>query len=60
VDRIRETGYIPGPADGYVIGENLAWARSVSPPPDDRRRLGCLTEHLANILEGQYVDTGSA
>ena len=25
VDRIRDTGYIPSPEDGYVIGENLAW-----------------------------------
>jgi uncharacterized protein YkwD len=59
VQRIRATGYIPGPDAGYVIGENLAWgtlglasARAIvaawiaSPG------------HLANILEARYAETG--
>jgi len=61
LERVRGTGYIPSPFDGYVIGENLAWgtyglatAQSIatawfnSPP------------HLANILEGAYRETGIA
>ena len=59
VDRIRETGYIPGPADGYVIGENLAWGTlSLSTPRTIVAAWVASPEHLANILEGQYVDTG--
>jgi len=61
LERIRDTGYLPSPFDGYVVGENLAWgtydlstAQSIanawfnSPP------------HLANILEGAYRETGIA
>ena len=59
MDRIRETGYIPGPADGYVIGENLAWGTlSLSTPRAIVAAWVASPEHLANILEGQYVDTG--
>ena len=40
VDRIRATGYIPGPNVGYVIGENLAWGTyDAGHAAGDRRRL---------------------
>jgi uncharacterized protein YkwD len=59
VDRIRGTGYIPGPSVGYVIGENLAWGTYGLATP--QAIVGAWTaspEHLANILEGQYRETG--
>lgn len=59
VDRIRETGYIPGPTVGYVIGENLAWGTlNLSTPRAIVAAWVASPEHLANILEGQYTDTG--
>ena len=40
VDRIRATGYIPGPSVGYVIGENLAWGTlGLATAAVDRRSL---------------------
>jgi uncharacterized protein YkwD len=59
VDRIRKTGYIPGPSFGYVIGENLAWGTlSLSTPQSIVSAWVASPGHLANILEGQYQDTG--
>jgi uncharacterized protein YkwD len=59
VDRIRNTGYIPGPSFGYVIGENLAWGTlSLSTPQAIVSAWVASPGHLANILEGQYQDTG--
>jgi uncharacterized protein YkwD len=59
VDRIRLTGYIPGPSFGYVIGENLAWGTlSLSTPQAIVSAWVSSPGHLANILEGQYQDTG--
>jgi uncharacterized protein YkwD len=59
VDRIRSTGFIPGPEFGYLIGENLAWGTlSLSTPQAIVDAWMASPEHRANILEGRYVDTG--
>ncbi len=59
VDRIRETGYIPGPNVGYVIGENLAWGTyQLSTPQAIVSAWIASPGHLANILEAQYRETG--
>jgi uncharacterized protein YkwD len=59
VDRIRETGYIPGPNVGYVIGENLAWGTyQLSTPQAIVSAWIASPGHLANILEAQYTETG--
>lgn len=59
VDRIRLTGYIPGPQVGYVIGENLAWGTlSLATPQAIVEAWVASPKHLANILEGQYSETG--
>lgn len=59
VDRIRQTGYIPGPSVGYVIGENLAWGTyDLSTPKTIVAAWIASPGHLANILEAQYRETG--
>ncbi len=59
VDRIQQTGYIPGPSDGYVIGENLAWGTySLSTPQAIVAAWIASPGHLANILESRYRETG--
>ena len=61
VDRIRNTGYIPGPNVGYVIGENLAWGTyQLSTPQAIVAAWIASPGHLANILEAQYKETGIA
>jgi uncharacterized protein YkwD len=61
VDRIRTTGYIPGPSVGYVIGENLAWGTfNLATPQAIVDSWIASPDHLANILEGQYRETGIA
>jgi uncharacterized protein YkwD len=61
VDRIQETGYVPSPSDGYVIGENLAWGTYVLATPQSIVAAWIASPgHLANILETQYRDTGIA
>ena len=59
VDRIRTTGYIPGPSDGYVIGENLAWGTyTLSTAQSIVNAWIASPGHLANILEAKYTETG--
>lgn len=59
VDRIRTTGYIPGPPAGYVIGENLAWGTyGLATPQAIVSAWIASPEHLANILEATYSETG--
>ena len=59
VDRIRTTGYIPGPSVGYVIGENLAWGTyDLSTPQAIVAAWIASPGHLANILEAKYTETG--
>jgi uncharacterized protein YkwD len=59
VQRIRSFGYIPNDEVGYVIGENLAWGTlSLATPQSIVSAWIASPEHLANILEGKYRDTG--
>jgi uncharacterized protein YkwD len=59
VDRVRGTGYIPGPDAGYVIGENLAWGTlSLATPQAVVEAWIASPKHLANILEAEYRETG--
>lgn len=59
VERVRQTGYIPSPLDGYVIGENLAWGTyGLATPQAIVSAWIASPEHLANILEAKYKETG--
>jgi uncharacterized protein YkwD len=59
VDRIKATGYINDPSEGYVIGENLAWGTySLSTPQAIVEAWVASPGHLANILESRYTETG--
>jgi uncharacterized protein YkwD len=59
VDRVRQTGYIPSPLDGYVIGENLAWGTyGLASPQSIVSAWIASPGHLANILEAKYTETG--
>jgi uncharacterized protein YkwD len=59
VDRVREAGYFPSAEVGYVVGENLAWGTlSLSTPEAIVKAWIASPEHLANILEAKYRDTG--
>jgi uncharacterized protein YkwD len=59
VQRDQTSGYIPGPDVGYVIGENLAWGTlNLATPQSIVDAWIASPAHLANILEGQYRDTG--
>ncbi len=59
VDRVRASGYIPGPDSGYVIGENLAWGTlNLATPQSIVSAWVASPGHLANILETQYQATG--
>ncbi len=59
VDRVRETGYFPNSEVGYVVGENLAWGTlSLSTPEAIVQAWLASPEHLANILEAKYQETG--
>jgi uncharacterized protein YkwD len=59
VERIEDTGYVPSPYDGYVLGENLAWGTyDLSTPKSIVAAWIASPPHLANILEARYVETG--
>jgi uncharacterized protein YkwD len=59
VVRIRDAGYIPNSEVGYVIGENLAWGTLTLATPQAILSAWIASPgHLANILEGTYLDTG--
>jgi uncharacterized protein YkwD len=59
VARVREAGYFPSSEVGYVVGENLAWGTlSLSTPEAIVKAWIGSPEHLANILEAKYRDTG--
>jgi uncharacterized protein YkwD len=61
VERIRDTGYLPSPEDGYILGENLAWGTyQLSTAQAIAEAWFNSPEHLANILESQYRETGVA
>jgi uncharacterized protein YkwD len=59
VARVREAGYFPSSEVGYIVGENLAWGTlSLSTPEAIVKAWIASPEHLANILEAKYRDTG--
>lgn len=59
VGRDRSTGYIPNSEVGYVIGENIGWATlNLATPQAIVGAWVASPEHLANILEARYSDTG--
>jgi uncharacterized protein YkwD len=59
VQRVRTTGYIPNSEVGYVVGENLAWGTlTLATPQAIVSAWIASPEHLANILESKYRDTG--
>lgn len=59
VDRVRASGYIPTPQAGYVIGENLAWGTlGLATPQAVVEAWIASPKHRANILEGEYSETG--
>jgi uncharacterized protein YkwD len=59
VERVTEAGYIPSSQVGYAIGENIAWGTlNLSTPKAIVEAWIASPEHLANILESNYQDTG--
>ncbi len=59
VDRIQASGYIANAQVGYTVGENIAWATSSLATPSAIVAAWIASpEHLANILNGSYRDTG--
>jgi uncharacterized protein YkwD len=59
VERITQNGYLPNSEVGYVLGENLAWGTLTLATPEAIVNAWIASpEHLANILEGRYRDTG--
>jgi uncharacterized protein YkwD len=58
LERIRATGYFPNPQDGYAVGENIAWGTyELSTPRAIVAAWIASPEHLANILDGEYLET---
>jgi uncharacterized protein YkwD len=61
LQRVLATGYVPGPKDGYTIGENIAWGTmQLSTPAEIVAAWIASPEHLANILYAPYRDTAVA
>jgi uncharacterized protein YkwD len=57
--RIENTGYIPNSQVGYTVGENIAWGTLYLATPSSIMAAWVASpEHLANILNGDYHDTG--
>jgi uncharacterized protein YkwD len=57
-ERVQLTGYIP-PDVGWRIGENIAWGTSYLATPQSIVEAWIASpEHLENILESRYRDTG--
>jgi len=59
LQRIQATGYIPNQQVGYTVGENIAWGTlGLATPQAIVEAWIASPEHLANILEGKYQETG--
>lgn len=57
--RITASGYLSNPNSGYVIGENIAWGTlNLATPNATIAAWVASPEHLANILNPSYTDTG--
>jgi uncharacterized protein YkwD len=59
LQRVTATGYLPNAQVGYTIGENIAWGTlNLATPQAIVDAWIASPEHLANILESKYQDTG--
>ena len=59
LDRVIASGYIPNSEVGYTIGENIAWGTLYLATPSSIVAAWIASpEHLANILNGEYRETG--
>jgi uncharacterized protein YkwD len=59
LQRVTTAGYLPTGRVGYTIGENIAWGTlSLATPQAIVAAWIASPEHLANILESHYQDTG--
>ena len=57
--RIQASGYLSNPNASYVIGENIAWGTlNLSTPNATIAAWVASPDHLANILNPSYTDTG--
>ena len=58
LQRMRASGYVPGGA-GYAVGENIAWGTlSLATPKAIVESWVHSPEHLANMLDASFRDTG--
>ena len=57
VSRMRAAGYIHSSRDGFVMGENIAWAPSAWPRPARSSPPGSPRPNTANILDAPFRDT---
>lgn len=59
LQRIRASGYIPNPQDGYAVGENIAWGTMwLATPQAIVNAWMASPEHRANILDASFRETG--
>jgi len=59
LDRVLASGYIPNSQVGYTIGENIAWGTLYLATPSSIVAAWIASpEHLANILNSEYRETG--
>jgi uncharacterized protein YkwD len=59
LQRVAATGYVPNEQVGYTIGENIAWGTlQLSTPSAIVAAWEASPEHMANILDRSYRDTG--
>lgn len=59
LQRVKGTGYVPNEQVGYTVGENIAWGTlQLSTPSAIVAAWVASPEHLANILDRDYRDTG--
>jgi uncharacterized protein YkwD len=59
LERVKDTGYIPNEEVGYTIGENIAWGTlQLATPGAIVAAWVASPEHLANILDSSYTETG--
>jgi uncharacterized protein YkwD len=59
LQRIEASGYIPNDQVGYTLGENIAWGTLYLATPKAIVAAWIDSpEHLANILNGAYTETG--
>jgi|GEM_PF-1306278 len=60
LERIEASGYIPNSQVGYTLGENIAWGTLYLATPKAIVAAWLASpEHLANILNPAYTDTGT-